>query len=287
MAVGQVSVIASNTKFHKPLRDPETFRDHILGIFGATGSLKGVDVRIFGHQSVLLDAMIQDLNSFLGGINMNVPIIGPQNMHWTDDGSFTDAAPSVQEWTVMGYQDNIMLGHSELRVYFGETDERVAQKTALALEHGQFPTICLGQNPDEENQGKGMDALNRQITEGIIPALNLHEDTEEPLFDVAWEPLAAIAGFAKLWDLKAVPPTDADIQKYHEGIQNIFSENGYPLIAEGLRILYGGSAKPTNAEKLLRLAFVHGLLIGTASWSMENMIEMAIIASRVAQEQPA
>ncbi|NQU17156.1 MAG: triose-phosphate isomerase [Candidatus Saganbacteria bacterium] len=283
MAIGKVNIVASNTKFRQPLRTPDGFKNYTMGLVQAMTLLDSVDVRVFGHQSVLFDTIIKSLNGVLELIESNTPVIGPQNMHWTDDGSFTDAPPSVKDWLAIGYK-HIMLGHSELRVYFGETDERVAQKTILALQNGLHPTICVGQDPKEEAEGKGMDALNRQITEGILPALDRYSDSEDTRLDVAWEPLAAIAGFAKLWNLEAVPPTDEDIQLAHEGIKNIFSDKGYPKTAETLRILYGGSAKPTNAEQLLRLPYVNGLLIGTASWDIENMIKMIEIADRLAKE---
>lgn len=273
-------IIAGNWKFNKELRNLEKAVNFLELLEEKIKKFNNVEVKIFSHDSLL---------SHLARKAKKIKI-GAQDMHWEDDGSFTGAHFSQKDLMSLGVKETLV-GHSETKLYFGVTDDKVALKLKAVFKNGILPTICVGEDIEEKERGDTKEVLERQIVQGILPALkavnpkpsfsSLTERSEvkdENAFFIAYEPVYAIAGFAKLRGMAPKPPKAEDIKYALEAIRKIFSEQGYSEI----KILYGGSSNPENARELLALPFVDGLLPGTASWEIDSFFEMIKIADGLA-----
>jgi triosephosphate isomerase len=167
-----------------------------------------------------------------------------QNVHWADDGAFTGeiSAPMLVELGVKG----AIVGHSERRQYFGETDETVARRTVAALSHGLRVIACVGESEEEREAGQ-MELVLRLQVEALADAAGAHEDLV-----VAYEPVWAI-GTGKT----ATPEQARDAHAFIKTILDV-------------PVLYGGSVKPDNAQELLARPGIDGALVGGASLDVES-----------------
>jgi triosephosphate isomerase len=252
-------IIAGNWKFNKELRNSEKAISFVEELEERIKEIKNVEVKVFPHDSVLapLAKRVKRIK------------LGSQDIHWEEDGSFTGAHFSGRDLISLGVKE-VLIGHSETRAYFGVTDERVALKLKSAFENGILPTICLGEDIEEKERGETERVLRKQIEKGILPGLK-----ENSKFLIAYEPIYAIAGFAKLRGKEPKPAKIEDIKFSHQTIREIFSKNEYPEV----KILYGGSSSPQNARELLAENFIDGLLIGTASWNLDSFFKIIKIAN--------
>jgi triosephosphate isomerase len=175
--------------------------------------------------------------------------VSAQNLYPKDEGAFTGevSAPMLVE-TGCAW---VILGHSERRQHFAETDAFVAQKTAAALHHGLIPIICVGETLAEREEGRTLQVVERQV-QAILPVI---APAARPVA-IAYEPVWAI-GTGK----NAGP---AEAQEVHQAIRKWLAQTAAPLASE-TRILYGGSVKPDNARALLAAPDVDGSLVGGAS----------------------
>jgi triosephosphate isomerase (TIM) len=173
-----------------------------------------------------------------------------QNVHWADEGAFTGEV-STKILLELGLQGAIV-GHSERRQYFGETDETVGMRTEHALEAGLRVIACVGESEQERERGETQDVLRRQV--GV---LNAHENLV-----VAYEPVWAIGTG------KTATPEIA--QEAHAFIKSLLD----------VPVLYGGSVKPENAEPLLAQGHVDGALVGGASLEVESFTAICETATR-------
>jgi len=177
--------------------------------------------------------------------------IGAQNMYWEKEGAFTGEI-STGMLLAVGCT-HVIIGHSERRQYFGETDDTVNLKLKAALEAGLIPIVCVGEVLEEREAGLTEDVLRRQC----LRAFHAISGKKAAKLVIAYEPVWAI-GTGKT----ATP------QLASEAHQLIRSEAGKALgedLAENLRILYGGSVKPENAKALMSEAEIDGALVGGAS----------------------
>ena len=177
--------------------------------------------------------------------------IGAQNMHWLNEGAYTgETSPTML--TAIGVS-HVLIGHSERRQYFNETDTTVNLKLKSALAHDLIPIVCVGEHLKERECNLTADVLNLQVAvalEGIDPA------TLAPLV-IAYEPVWAI-GTGRT----ATPEIAEDA---HKIIRARISKIAGSDIAANTRILYGGSVKPDNAHALCCLEDIDGALVGGAS----------------------
>jgi triosephosphate isomerase len=177
--------------------------------------------------------------------------IGAQNMHWQAEGAFTgETSPTMI--TAIG-ATYVLIGHSERRQYFNETDTTVNLKLKAALAHSLIPIVCVGEHLNEREQNLTAEVLRLQISvalEGIDPA------ALKPLV-VAYEPVWAI-GTGKT----ATPEIAEDS---HKIIRSELARIAGSDVAQTTRILYGGSVKPDNAGSLCCLSDIDGALVGGAS----------------------
>jgi triosephosphate isomerase len=178
-----------------------------------------------------------------------------QNVHWADDGAFTGeiSAPMLVELGVRGS----IVGHSERRQHFGETDETVARRARAAQEHGLGMIACVGETLEERESGQ-MELVLRIQIEAIADAIDENDDR----FVIAYEPVWAIGTG------KTATPEQA--QEAHALIKSILD----------VQVLYGGSVKPENAAELLSQPDVDGALVGGASLEVESFTAICQAAIR-------
>jgi len=176
-----------------------------------------------------------------------------QNVHWADEGAFTGEV-STKILLELGVQGAIV-GHSERRQYFGETDETVGMRTEHALEAGLRVIACVGESEQERERGETQDVLRRQV--GV---LNAHENLV-----VAYEPVWAIG--------TGETATPEIAQEAHAFIKSLLD----------VPVLYGGSVKPENAEALLAQGHVDGALVGGASLEVESFTAICETAARLSR----
>ena len=178
-----------------------------------------------------------------------------QNVHWASEGAFTGevSAPMLVELGV----DGSLVGHSERRQYFGETDESVARRTVAALEAGLAVIACVGESEEEREAGQTELVLRLQV-ESLSDAVGPHERVV-----IAYEPVWAIGTG------KTATPEQA--QEAHAFIKSLLDAP----------VLYGGSVKPENAEELLSRPDVDGALVGGASLEVESFAAICETAARL------
>ena len=184
--------------------------------------------------------------------------LGAQDCHAQTSGAFTGdiAAPMIKD----AGASYVIVGHSERRQYHGETDVTVKAKAEAALKAGLTAIVCVGETRAEREAGKAIEVVSTQVR-GSLPAGGAPETVV-----VAYEPVWAIG--------TGLTPTPANVAEVHAAIRKLLSEVYGPVGAK-LRILYGGSVKPTNAKELLGLANVDGALVGGASLKAVDFLAIA------------
>jgi triosephosphate isomerase len=190
--------------------------------------------------------------------------LAAQNVHWEPQGAFTGeiSAPMLAE---IGCR-HVIVGHSERRQLFGETDESVRKRVGAVLAAGMLPIVCVGETLGERESGKTLEVVGRQVRAGLAalgPAL--------AAVTVAYEPVWAI-GTGKT-------ASSAQAQEVHAAIRAILRELGGDL-ADAIRIQYGGSVKPENAVELMSQPDVDGALVGGASLKAADFVAIVKGATR-------
>ncbi len=189
--------------------------------------------------------------------------IGAQNMHWEEKGAYTGEI-SGQMLKCIGVE-YVIIGHSERRQYFAETDETVNKKVKSALLNGLKPIVCVGETLEQREQGKQEEIITNQ-THLALEGLN-----EEQLQNVmvAYEPIWAI-GTGKT-------ATSEDANNAIKSIRNQVEKDYGKNAAENIIILYGGSVKPENSKELFSMSDIDGGLVGGASLKAEEFIKILSI----------
>ncbi|HWG17539.1 MAG TPA: triose-phosphate isomerase [Acidobacteriaceae bacterium] len=233
-------LIAANWKMYKTPEEATAFMKAFAPLIG-----KHKETEIVVCPSpVLLPTVIEAAR--------NNPVrVAAQNMHWLDQGAYTGetSAPQLKALGVT----HVLIGHSERRQYFNETDESVNLKLKTALKHGLVPIVCVGEHLAEREAGQTTEVLERQTSvalSGITP------DEAQPLV-IAYEPVWAIGTG------KTATPQIAD--DAHRIIRAQIAKSLSPALAASTRILYGGSVKPDNTSSLCCLEDIDGALVGGAS----------------------
>ncbi len=184
--------------------------------------------------------------------------LGAQNVYWQESGAFTgEVAPSMLKDAGCQY---VIIGHSERRKYFSETDETVNKKTKAALAAGLLPIVCVGEVLEERQANKTIEVVEAQLKgslEGLTPE-NLSKIV------IAYEPVWAI-GTGKT-------ATPAQAQEVHKFIRNWLSKNYNNDVSQNLQILYGGSVKPSNIKELISEEDIDGALVGGASLDSASFV---------------
>jgi triosephosphate isomerase len=234
------ALIAANWKMYKTPVESKAFVDALLPLVAGHDR---DEIAIF-PSPVLLITVIDAAK----GSNVAV---GAQNIHFADEGAYTGETCVRQLMAVGG--THTLIGHSERRQYFAETDAIVNKKLHTALKHGIVPVVCVGEVLEEREAGKTEDVLKTQVTGGFA---GITPEMAKPIV-IAYEPVWAI-GTGKT----ATPEMAADA---HRIIRAEVAKLLGSEIAANVRILYGGSVKPDNARALLTQEEIDGALVGGAS----------------------
>ena len=237
-------LIAANWKMYKtPEQTRDFFRDFLPLVHGSDRN-EGRDEIVVCPTYLCLDAAVTAAK----GSNV---AIGAQDLYWEKDGAFTGEINAAM--LVAVGVTHVIIGHSERRQYFGETDDTVNLKLKSALEAGLVPIVCVGEVLEEREAGLTDDVLRRQC----LRAFHKVSAKKAVSLVVAYEPVWAI-GTGKT----ATPQMAADA---HAIIRAEAAESFGQEFADKLRILYGGSVKPENAHALMSEEEIDGALVGGAS----------------------
>jgi triosephosphate isomerase len=249
--MGRTPLIAGNWKMYKTEEQAE---DYIQALLPRVSSIDGVDVAIC--------VPFTDLRAMIDSARGSRVEVYAQNMHQEAEGAYTGeiSAPMLSELDARG----VVLGHSERRALFGETDKALALKVPAALKAGLVPILCVGETEQERDNDDTDRKLRQQIRDdlaGVAP-----ERLAEVV--IAYEPIWAI-GTGRV-------ATAEQAQEAIAFIRALVGDRDSQAAAQ-LRILYGGSVKPDNAAELLALDDVDGALVGGASLEAESFA--AIVAA--------
>jgi triosephosphate isomerase len=253
MSPDRTPFIAGNWKMNKTIAEAERF---VSALLPKVSSTDGVDVAIC-VPFLALQAMVDSARG------SRVEVFA-QTMHEAGEGAFTgEVSPAMlAEVDVNG----VVLGHSERRELFGESDRALALKVPAALEAGLTPILCVGETEDERERGDTERKLRHQVQEGLekVAAERLPEVV------VAYEPIWAI-GSGRSATAEQAQEAVAFVRALVEGLDK--------PAGQAVRILYGGSLKPDNAEELLALPDVDGALVGGASLEADSFARIVEIAA--------
>ncbi len=239
-------VIAGNWKMYKTLEETTTLLNE----------LKAALAGIPGSTKVIVCPPYTSLSLAAGLLKGSVIHLGAQNMSQHEEGAFTGEI----SWKMLKSAgcEYVILGHSERRQYFGETNALVNEKARKALANGLLPIICVGETLAERESGRTQGVIKEQV-EGVLAGL-----TAEMMgrIIVAYEPVWAIGT-----GLNATPE---QAQEVHLQIRNLVTELFGKTVSEALVIQYGGSVKPDNSAGLLSQNDIDGALVGGACLKSES-----------------
>jgi triosephosphate isomerase (TIM) len=229
--------VAANWKMHKTVAEAAEFVDALLPRIAATRS----DVVICPSFLALAEVVERSRGSAVR--------VAAQNMHEAEEGAFTgETSPTM---LVAADVDAVVLGHSERRQLFGETDEALARKVPAALAAGLEPILCVGESEEARDAGQTEAVLERQLQADLVAV----ESGDLSRVVIAYEPIWAIG--------TGRTATSEQAQETIAFIRDVLRERG--AAAERVRVLYGGSVKPANAAELMAQPDIDGALVGGAS----------------------
>jgi len=234
-------LMAANWKLNKTKEEIEQFVEEFSVIARYIPGDRDV---MIAPVSLYIDFLAEKLNKSMVGI-------GAQNMYWEEQGAFTgELSPVMIKNSGCSY---VIIGHSERRQYFCETNESVNKKVKSALNHDLIPIMCCGETLEQRESGETISFITQQVKEGLAD-IKIKEPEKLVL---AYEPIWAIGTG------KTATPQLA--QEVHGNIRKILIELFGADIGNEIRILYGGSVKPNNVHSLMEMDDINGALVGGAS----------------------
>jgi triosephosphate isomerase len=243
-------LLAGNWKMYKTVPEAVALAQEVRA--GLALPLKDRDVLVAPPFTTL-----SAVGEALGGSDV---LLGAQNMHWEREGAFTGEISPVMLKGVGC--THVILGHSERRHIFGESDDMVARKTRAAVDNGLTPILCVGETLPERESSRTLEVVERQLERG----LRAITPDEASRIVVAYEPVWAIG--------TGRTATPAQAQEVHAFIRKrVTVTHGEPAAA-ALRILYGGSVKPDNVDGLMAEPDVDGALVGGACLKAESFLRI-------------
>jgi triosephosphate isomerase len=248
-------LVAGNWKMNKTVAEA---RDLVNTMNAPLGEIAGVEKVLCPPYMALM--AIADLLK-----NTDISL-GAQNLHWEEKGAFTgEVAPNM----VKEFCSYVIIGHSERRTYFGETDETVNKKIAAAIKHGLTPIVCVGETLSQYESGLTAEVVRRQIKAGFagIDASNAAKIV------VAYEPVWAI-GTGKASSGENANHVHQKVIR--PALSELFGTDG----AEAIRILYGGSVTASNASEFFAYPDIDGALVGGASLKPDEFVAITKAAVR-------
>jgi triosephosphate isomerase len=243
-------VIAGNWKMHKDLNESQNLISKLIN------ELRKENVNC----DIIICPPFTSLSEAAGLVKNTKVKLGAQNMHYEDKGAFTGEVSAAMLKSVGC--EYVILGHSERRAIFSESDEMINKKIKKALGSGLRPIFCIGETLQQRESGTMNDVIKRQVTDGLQ-----HVSTGEmEKIIIAYEPVWAIGT-----GVTATPQQAQEVHVYvRQLINNIFGDD----TAEKLIIQYGGSVKPDNAAELLSQSDIDGALVGGACLEADSFLKI-------------
>ncbi|MGF1507277.1 MAG: triose-phosphate isomerase, partial [Anaerolineae bacterium] len=241
--------LAGNWKMNKTIDEALAFVEAVKG------PLEAIDAVDYGICAPF--TALAPLHDAVAGTRIK---LGAQNMYWEESGAFTG---EISPLMLKGLCENVVIGHSERRQYFGETDETVNRKIKAALEHGLQPIVCVGENLEQNEAEQTEEVVSTQVRGAFA---DLREDQVRDIV-IAYEPIWAIGTG------KAATPKQANDVIGNVGRATVADMFGTD-VAEQMVIQYGGSIKPANVEELMSQPEINGGLVGGASLDPESFVTL-------------
>ncbi|WP_224982115.1 triose-phosphate isomerase [Geomonas agri] len=233
-------VIAGNWKLYKTKGEALALIEELAPLVAGVNSVEVVVAPVF--------TVLPSLPAALAGTNIS---LAAQDVFWEEEGAFTgEVSPRM---LLDAGASHVIIGHSERRQYFGETDQTVNKKIKAALKGALVPIFCIGETLEAREAGDTFKVLERQVQGGLE---GLNETQFAPVI-IAYEPVWAI-GTGKV-------ATDDQAQEAHAFVRGVVAKMFGKTAADKVRILYGGSVKPENVKGLMSCADIDGALVGGAS----------------------
>lgn len=243
----RVPIVAGNWKMYKTVAEA---RHLVSELVPGLQPIAGVEKVICPPFTDLMAT-----RALLEGTNIQ---LGAQNMHWEPSGAYTGEISPLMLAELVRY---VIIGHSERRAYFGETDQTVNRKLQSALLHGLLPILCVGETLEENESNRTREVIERQMRDGLA-RLDLNDPTTVV---IAYEPVWAI-GTGRAATGELANSVVADI------IRPVLEELFGAPFAQGVRVLYGGSVKASIAAEFFSQPDIDGALVGGASLKAEDFI---------------
>lgn len=238
-------IVAGNWKMNKTMEEAQNLAS---GVVGAVSGIEGVEVVVCPPYTAL---------ETVGGVVKNSGVgLGAQNMHWEKEGAFTGEISGAMLLTCGC--EYVILGHSERRQYFGETDQTVNKRLKTALQVGLKPIVCVGETLEERKSEVTDQVVRKQVTGGL-EGIAAHEAQSLIL---AYEPVWAIG--------TGLTATPEQAESVHGIIRQVLVDLYDENVAQSVRIQYGGSVKPDNAAELFGQPNIDGGLIGGAALDADS-----------------
>lgn len=246
-------IVAGNWKMNKDYNEGMSLFSEVINM---------VKDEVMGDQQVVVCAPYIHLHSLVAlGKGHQQVSVGAQNAHQEESGAFTGEI-SIGMLKSVGVE-YVILGHSERRQYFGESNELLAKKTDISLKHGLKPIFCIGETLTERESRKHFDIIKSQLAEATF-----HLSAEDfSKLVIAYEPVWAIG--------TGVTASSDQAQEVHAFIRKEIALKYNQVVADETTILYGGSCNPKNAHELFAQPDIDGGLIGGASLKSRDFVDIA------------
>jgi triosephosphate isomerase len=247
-------LLAGNWKMNKTIAEAMAFVD----------AVKGPLASVKGAESALCAPFIS-LESLANALKGTAIQLGAQDVHWEESGAFTGEISALM---LKGLCKYVIIGHSERRQYFGETDETVNKKIKASLAHGLTPIVCVGESLEQNQAGETEPFVGGQVRKAFEGLSN----QQAAQIVIAYEPIWAIGtGLAATAD-------DAN-RIIGSAVRSVMAKLYDANTAESIRILYGGSMNTKNVEELMHQPEVDGGLVGGASLKAEDFITLVQVSA--------
>ena len=243
-------VIAGNWKLFKTIGESVAVVNELKPLVACNQDVEIVVAPVF--------TSLSSVGAAIGGSNVN---LAAQDCYWEEEGAFTgEVAPKLLKDAGCSH---VIIGHSERRQYFSETDVTVNKKTKAAITAGLIAIVCVGETLAERESERTFTVIETQVSGGLV---GLAEESFAQVI-IAYEPVWAI-GTGKT-------ASDAQAQEVHDFIRQLIGRLYGQSVAAGMRILYGGSVKPDNVKGLMAQPDIDGALVGGASLKAESFAAIA------------
>ncbi|WP_257351896.1 triose-phosphate isomerase [Pseudalkalibacillus decolorationis] len=242
-------IIAGNWKMHKTLEEAKSFVKEVSGLIP---DVEKVD-SVICAPALFLDTLVDEASG-------KKLAIGAQNMHHEDSGAFTgEVSPLALKDLNVEY---VILGHSERREMFGETNGSVNKKVHAAFKHDLVPIVCVGESLEQREKEETKSVVKTQVEQ----ALSGLSEKQVPQVVVAYEPIWAI-GTGK-------SATSEDANEVCSYIRTVIAEQFSQDVADQVRVQYGGSVKPETIKELMNQSDIDGALVGGASLEPQSFLQL-------------